>query len=328
MSVLVELAERHLDWPMPGYTHLQRAQPVYLSHHLLAYFWKFRRDLQRFKFCMTATDDLPLGAGALAGVNFDTSRMFVAQELGFGGIAENSLGRRVQPRLRARLPVRRRHLRHAPVPAGGRDRGVVERGVRLLRGGRPVRVRLEPHAPEEEPRRRRAAAGQGAAGGGAAGHAARRAARAAAHLQQGPPGGQGAALRRHRHHRAVPRAWPPRCSRASPSTASAWPPPRPTSCWPPPTSPTCWSSGACPSARRTASSAGVVRAAVERGKPLSELSRGRAGRARARARTRSSTSCCATGRGSSRRSPRAAPRCPGCATSSRRRATCWPRPSG
>src|SRR5215213_10252515 len=91
MSTLMELAERHLDWPLPGYTHLQRAQPVYLSHHLLAYFWKFRRDLQRFNFCLTATDDLPLGAGALAGVNFDTSRMFVAQELGFSGIAENSL---------------------------------------------------------------------------------------------------------------------------------------------------------------------------------------------------------------------------------------------
>jgi argininosuccinate lyase len=91
MGTLVELAERHLDWPLPGYTHLQRAQPVYLSHHLLAYFWKFRRDLQRFRFCLTATDELPLGAGALAGVNFDTGRMFVAQELGFGGIAENSL---------------------------------------------------------------------------------------------------------------------------------------------------------------------------------------------------------------------------------------------
>jgi len=91
MGTLVELAERHMDWRMPGYTHMQRAQPVYLSHHLLAYFWKFRRDLQRFNFCMTATDDLPLGAGALAGVNFDTSRMFVAQELGFGGISENSL---------------------------------------------------------------------------------------------------------------------------------------------------------------------------------------------------------------------------------------------
>jgi argininosuccinate lyase len=91
MGTIVDLAERHLDWPMPGYTHLQRAQPVYLSHHLLAYFWKFRRDLQRFHFCMTATDDLPLGAGALAGTNFPTERMFVASELGFGGIAENSL---------------------------------------------------------------------------------------------------------------------------------------------------------------------------------------------------------------------------------------------
>src|SRR3954470_11590594 len=91
MATLVGLAESHLDWALPGYTHLQRAQPVYLSHHLLAWFWKLRRDLQRFNFVMTATDDLPLGAGALAGVNFDTSRMFVAQELGFGSIAENSL---------------------------------------------------------------------------------------------------------------------------------------------------------------------------------------------------------------------------------------------
>ena len=91
MTTLVVLAERHLDWPLPGYTHMQRAQPVYLSHHLLAWFWKFRRDSQRFNFCMTATDELPLGAGALAGVNFDTSRMYVAEELGFRAIAENSL---------------------------------------------------------------------------------------------------------------------------------------------------------------------------------------------------------------------------------------------
>jgi argininosuccinate lyase len=91
MSTLVELAERHIDWPLPGYTHLQRAQPVYLSHHLLAWFWKLRRDLERFGFCHSATDELPLGAGALAGVNFDTDRKFVAQELGFSGVAENSL---------------------------------------------------------------------------------------------------------------------------------------------------------------------------------------------------------------------------------------------
>ncbi|MEA2347229.1 MAG: argininosuccinate lyase [Thermoleophilaceae bacterium] len=91
MRVMVDVAEAHLDWPMPGYTHLQRAQPVYLSHHLLAYFWKLRRDHHRFGFCMQQTDDLPLGAGALAGVNFDTSRMSVAQDLAFGGIAENSI---------------------------------------------------------------------------------------------------------------------------------------------------------------------------------------------------------------------------------------------
>jgi argininosuccinate lyase len=91
MRTVVAVAERHLDWAMPGYTHLQRAQPVYLSHHLLAYFWKFRRDLHRFNFCMTASDDLPLGSGALAGTNFSTARMFVAQELGFGGISENSV---------------------------------------------------------------------------------------------------------------------------------------------------------------------------------------------------------------------------------------------
>src|ERR671934_2404844 len=91
MAALVEVAERHVDWPMPGYTHLQRAQPVYLSHHLLAYFWKFLRDLQRFNFCMTATDDLPLGSGALAGVNWNTSRITLARELGFDGPCENSL---------------------------------------------------------------------------------------------------------------------------------------------------------------------------------------------------------------------------------------------
>ncbi len=90
-SVLVQVADAHLDWAMPGYTHLQRAQPVYLSHHLLAYFWMFRRDARRFEFVLGGTDQLPLGAGALAGVNFATDRGFVAHELGFGGVAPNSI---------------------------------------------------------------------------------------------------------------------------------------------------------------------------------------------------------------------------------------------
>ena len=91
MRTLADVAARHPDWPMPGYTHLQRAQPVYLSHHLLAWFWKFRRDHERFGFCLAGTERLPLGAGALAGVNFETDREFVARELGFEVVAENSL---------------------------------------------------------------------------------------------------------------------------------------------------------------------------------------------------------------------------------------------
>ncbi|HWH44950.1 MAG TPA: argininosuccinate lyase [Thermoleophilaceae bacterium] len=91
MATLVGLAERHIDWPMPGYTHLQRAQPIYLSHHLLAWFWKFRRDLRRFDFCLEGTGELPLGSGALAGVNFDTDRAAVARDLGFPAVAPNSV---------------------------------------------------------------------------------------------------------------------------------------------------------------------------------------------------------------------------------------------
>jgi argininosuccinate lyase len=90
-TVIVRVAEAHLDWPMPGYTHLQRAQPVYLSHHLLAYFWMFRRDATRFALVLGSTAELPLGAGALAGVNFPTDRQLVASELGFAGVVPNSI---------------------------------------------------------------------------------------------------------------------------------------------------------------------------------------------------------------------------------------------
>jgi argininosuccinate lyase len=90
-GTLADLAQAHLDWPMPGYTHLQRAQPVYLSHHLLAYCWMLIRDRDRFAGVVSATAALPLGAGALAGVNFDTDRELVARELGFGAVAENSI---------------------------------------------------------------------------------------------------------------------------------------------------------------------------------------------------------------------------------------------
>jgi argininosuccinate lyase len=76
---------------LPGYTHLQRAQPVYLGHHLLAYFWMLNRDRSRFVFAEREAGRLPLGAGALAGVNFDTDREMVANELGFDGVIPNSI---------------------------------------------------------------------------------------------------------------------------------------------------------------------------------------------------------------------------------------------
>jgi argininosuccinate lyase len=91
MGVLVAQAETHRDWPVPGYTHLQRAQPVYLGHHLLAYFWMFHRDVRRFFGVAEATAEMPAGSGALAGVNWELDRDSIAAELGFDRAAPNSL---------------------------------------------------------------------------------------------------------------------------------------------------------------------------------------------------------------------------------------------
>ncbi|MFM9126714.1 MAG: argininosuccinate lyase, partial [Solirubrobacterales bacterium] len=91
MRTLVEAAREGMEVTLPGYTHLQRAQPVYLAHHLLAYFWMLERDRRRMRFVEEQCSSLPLGAGALAGVNFDTDRQMVAAELGFDSVAPNSL---------------------------------------------------------------------------------------------------------------------------------------------------------------------------------------------------------------------------------------------
>jgi argininosuccinate lyase len=91
MERLLELAQRHRDWPMPGYTHLQRAQPVYLGHHLLAYFWMLARDVLRFQFALDSASVMPLGSGALAGVNWEIDRNSVADDLGFEHVSHNSI---------------------------------------------------------------------------------------------------------------------------------------------------------------------------------------------------------------------------------------------
>src|SRR3954468_11653534 len=90
-NAFVERAAANLDVPLPGYTHLQRAQPVYLAHHLLAYVWMLLRDRERLAIVAArSVANLPLGAGALAGVNFPTDRQMVARELGFPGVVPNS----------------------------------------------------------------------------------------------------------------------------------------------------------------------------------------------------------------------------------------------
>jgi argininosuccinate lyase len=91
MEALVAQAESHRDWPAPAYTHLQRAQPVYLGHHLLAYFWMFQRDARRFFRAAEATTEMPAGSGALAGLNWDVDREALASDLGFERPYANSL---------------------------------------------------------------------------------------------------------------------------------------------------------------------------------------------------------------------------------------------
>jgi argininosuccinate lyase len=91
MLRLLDLAETHRDWAMPGYTHLQRAQPVYLGHHLLAYFWMLSRDVKRFSAALESASVMPLGSGALAGVNWEIDRGAVADELGFDRLTPNSI---------------------------------------------------------------------------------------------------------------------------------------------------------------------------------------------------------------------------------------------
>lgn len=91
MEALLAQAHDHLDWVMPGYTHLQRAQPVYLAHHLMAYFWMLARDRGRFQAAVRSASEMPLGSGALAGVNWELDRAALAQELGFEAPSRNSI---------------------------------------------------------------------------------------------------------------------------------------------------------------------------------------------------------------------------------------------
>jgi argininosuccinate lyase len=88
---LLDLADEHAETVMPGYTHMQPAQPVSFGHHVLAYFEMFARDAQRFAECRRRLNKLPLGAAALAGTSLPIDRLMVAKDLGFDGVCENSI---------------------------------------------------------------------------------------------------------------------------------------------------------------------------------------------------------------------------------------------
>jgi argininosuccinate lyase len=90
-NVIIGLADKHRAVVLPGYTHLQRAQPVLLGHHLLAYYEMFERDRGRLEDCFRRVNVMPLGAGALAGTVLPIDRKFVARQLGFSSISENSM---------------------------------------------------------------------------------------------------------------------------------------------------------------------------------------------------------------------------------------------
>lgn len=90
-EALIEQAKANMDTILPGYTHLQRAQPILFAHHMMAYVSMFQRDIERLQDSYKRIDMLPLGAGALAGTTFPIDRHFVAEQLGFGRVYENSL---------------------------------------------------------------------------------------------------------------------------------------------------------------------------------------------------------------------------------------------
>ncbi len=90
-QVILDLSKEHLGKVMPGYTHVQQAQPIYFSHYLMAFFWVLQRDAQRLQFFLQQSNQLPLGSGAMAGSAFPYERHLVARELGFEEVSPNSI---------------------------------------------------------------------------------------------------------------------------------------------------------------------------------------------------------------------------------------------
>ena len=146
---------------LPGYTHLQRAQPVLLAHHLLAHGWALARDVDRLLATVARLDVSPLGAGALAGSSLPLDPAATAADLGFAAVFDNSLDAVSDRDFVAEALFDLALVGHPPL-AHGRGVGAVdERRVRLRPPRRRLRHRLVDAAAEEEPGHRRAGPGQG-----------------------------------------------------------------------------------------------------------------------------------------------------------------------
>ena len=162
IAALVEQAEAGADWVMPGFTHLQTAQPVTWGHHMMAYVEMFGRDLSRVRDARARMNESPLGAAALAGTSFPIDRHMTAAALGFDRPAANSLDAVSGSRFRVGVPVGCLDLRHAPQSRFAEELVIWSSAQFRFRDAvRSVLDRLVDHAAEEKPGRSRADPRQG-----------------------------------------------------------------------------------------------------------------------------------------------------------------------
>ena len=131
IAAFLERAEEHAATVMPGFTHMQAAQPVTFGHHCMAYVEMFARDLSRVRDAVERMDESPLGAAALAGTGFPDRPAHDGQGARLPRADAQLAGFGLRPRLRAGVPVDRRDLSHASVAAGGGDRHLVDAAIRL-----------------------------------------------------------------------------------------------------------------------------------------------------------------------------------------------------
>ena len=259
-QALAEKALAHAATVMPGFTHLQVAQPVTFGHHLMAYVEMLGRDRGRFADARKRLNESPLGAAALAGTSFPIDRAMTAAALGFDRPAANSLDA-VSDRDFAVEALSAASLTAIHLSRFAEEIVIwSSAGFRFVQAVRQVHHRLLDHAAEAQSRRRRAGARQGRPHRRRVDRPHRRAQGPAARLCQGHAGGQGAGLRRLRRAGAVDRR-DDRHGRRHGAGRGASCARRPAAAFPPPpTSPTGWCGpSACPSARPITSPGGSWR---------------------------------------------------------------------